>query len=42
MYGLAVLKIRPVKGSVEAHPFTAKISNGSSIFSFILVLRVRA
>src|ERR1700756_934632 len=42
MYGLAVLKIRPVKGSLEAHPFIAKISNGSSILSFIVVLQLRA
>ena len=41
MYGLAVLKIRPVKGSLEAHPFTAKTINGSKILSFIVVLQVR-
>ena len=37
MYGLAVLKIRPVTGSFEAHPLTAKINNGSNILSFIVL-----
>jgi hypothetical protein len=39
MYGLELLKIRPVTGSFEAHPFTAKAISGNNILSFIVLLQ---